>query len=248
MNIKLAVRKAARRLGYDICPYRPSVHPLARRMRLLALAGIDEVFDVGANVGQFGAELRDLGYRGRIVSFEPCSAPFEVLSRAAAKDGNWIACRTAVGGADVEGAISINLSGNSESSSLLAMLPRHSESAPESAFVGSETVPLASLRGLLSRFKTPNSRLLLKLDVQGYEGQILASAPESLREIAGVHLEMSLVPLYQGSSLAEQLMALLRGAGFVPVGIEPDFADPRTGQLLQCDGLFLRPEVLPRSS
>ena len=46
---------------------------------LLRFCGIDTVLDVGANVGQTGQMLRDLHYRGRIISFEPLSEAFKVL-------------------------------------------------------------------------------------------------------------------------------------------------------------------------
>src|SRR5271166_2750310 len=39
--------------------------------QILMQLGISVVFDVGAHVGGYGSRLRALGYRGRIISFEP---------------------------------------------------------------------------------------------------------------------------------------------------------------------------------
>jgi hypothetical protein len=56
------------------------------------------VLDVGSNVGQFGVNLRNAGYRGRIISFEPTSAAHARLKQNAAHDANWtVAPRCAVG-------------------------------------------------------------------------------------------------------------------------------------------------------
>src|SRR5262245_60167366 len=49
---------------------------LARHLRGLK---IETVLDVGANEGQYGRILRRIGFRGRIISFEPLLQPFEVL-------------------------------------------------------------------------------------------------------------------------------------------------------------------------
>src|SRR5512132_480081 len=50
---------------------------------------IDCVLDVGANVGQYGTELRHAGYRGRLLSFEPVPAPAARRRQAAAGDPEW---------------------------------------------------------------------------------------------------------------------------------------------------------------
>lgn len=82
---------------------------------------VNLVFDIGANAGQFAQSLRELGYRGRIVSFEPQSEAREQLERAASVDPLWeVAPKAAIGAED--GEIELNLAANSISSSLLPML------------------------------------------------------------------------------------------------------------------------------
>ena len=70
--------------------------------------GINVVLDVGANVGQYGTGLRNVGYTGRIVSFEPLSTEFKQLSAKATADGAWQSLNFALG--DVDGSSEINVS------------------------------------------------------------------------------------------------------------------------------------------
>ena len=65
------LQRLARRLGYDLTPRRKAKSPNAQLVAVLEHFRISCVLDVGANAGQYGALLREWGYRGRIVSFEP---------------------------------------------------------------------------------------------------------------------------------------------------------------------------------
>ncbi len=47
---------------------------------------VDLVFDEGANIGQFALGLRDCGYRGKILSFEPVKSAFCVCQDKAKSD------------------------------------------------------------------------------------------------------------------------------------------------------------------
>ena len=47
------------------------------------------VLDVGANVGQWANEIRESGYAKKIISFEPLSSAFSVLSSSCSKDNLW---------------------------------------------------------------------------------------------------------------------------------------------------------------
>lgn len=233
------IRRAMRRAGVDLVRFDHRAHPLARRMRLLARYDINTVFDVGANSGQYAQQLRLLGYRGRIVSFEPLTTAFAELKRNHARaPDRWEIAQLALG--DQSGRAILNIAANSYSSSIAAMLPAHLKSAPESHFVGTEEIGVETLDSIIEARVHPSERLFLKSDTQGYEARVLAGASKHLERILGVQVEMSLVPLYEGELLIVEMIRYLAERGFTLMSLEPGFANPNTGQLLQTDGLFFR--------
>lgn len=230
--------KLRRRIGFDLVRFDPTRHPLARRMALLRAHGVDVVFDVGANVGQYATELRGLGYGGRVVSFEPLPSAFASLSQRAARDPLWDVFQIGLG--DTNAHVQLNVSANSQSSSLLPMTTTHLDAAPESRVTGTEQVMIRRLDDVIDDYVAPESRLYLKIDAQGYERKILEGLGPSHRRVLGAQLEMSLVRLYDGEDLLSQLLDYMSALGFVLMSVEPGFSDTRTGQLLQLDGVFYR--------
>lgn len=202
--------------------------------------GVDLFFDVGANAGQFARELLAAGYEGRIVSFEPVSAAYARLIETSSDSSRWVAeMRCALGAAD--GSATINVAGNLESSSMLDMLDRHVRSAPASRYVGTETVDVRTLDGLGAKYIATAQATFLKIDVQGFEDQVLRGAAQLLPKIAGVQIEMSLVPLYDGERDIEWWLQRMRTLGFELWWIRPGFTDRDSGRALQMDGIFFRP-------
>jgi FkbM family methyltransferase len=238
-SIRDRVRRRLWALGCDVARFRPESHPIARRRRLIGSLHIDVVLDVGANAGQFAQHLRrDFGFEGRICSFEPLSVPFRKLHSHAAQDPNWQAFNLALG--DVEGTATINIAANSESSSMLKMLPLHIEAAPESRFVGTEVVEVRTLDAIFRDLCRPGEGVYLKIDTQGFEGRVLRGADRCLPKIDTVQVEMSLTPLYSDELTFGELYQLLLDKGYAMVGLEPGFTNPQTGQLLQADAIFHR--------
>lgn len=233
------IRQAANRIGIDIRRHRPETSDTGRLSLMLAAQKIDLVFDVGANTGQFARSLRKAGYTQQMISFEPLSIAYAQLLQASRNDSKWdIAPRGAIG--DREGEIEIHIAGNSVSSSALEMLDSHADAAPGSAYIGSERVPLSQLDTLACNYLKPGTRLFVKIDAQGYEDRVLDGATEILSEARGLQLELSLVPLYQGQKLFDDLVERLHMLGFSIWAIWPGFCDPHTGRMLQVDATFFR--------
>jgi FkbM family methyltransferase len=239
---KKTIKKLSRSLGVDLKRYNVQTSEAAKMQRLLAYHNIDLVFDVGANIGQYAKLLRELGYSGRIVSFEPLSSAYSQLKAVSKKDPLWeIAPQTAIG--NQEGEIVINIAGNSYSSSALPMLDAHLESAPESAYSGSETVKLSRLDTLAKDYiKSETKSIFLKIDVQGLEKQVIEGATAILPLVKGIKLELSLVPLYEGQVLFKEMIDIIEKLGYELYGIEPGFTAEKTGRVLQMDGIFFKPD------
>lgn len=211
---------------------------LDRRIKLLKFHNIDVVVDVGANIGQYGSELRNIGYKGRIISFEPTSEAFHKLKKTAAKDNLWEIHNMSLGERD--GESTINISKNSVSSSILNDLPQLTDSAPEATFIKKETIKIKKLDTIFKDLNVKGKNIYLKIDTQGYEKMVLDGAVESLKNINGIQIEMALIPSYEGSLTFEEMSDKLKSLGFKLTTIESGHYNKKTGELFEVDGVFFK--------
>ncbi len=239
MRAREFAHAALRRFGVDLVRYHGVNLTARRRIEELTARGLRLVLDVGANAGFFGDAVRRQGYTGRIVSFEPLAEAFAELEQRVQDDPLWEARRLAL--SDRDGEADLQVAGNSWSSSLLPMEARHVASAPASAIVRSERVPLARLDTIWDEVRRDDGAAYLKLDVQGAELDVLRGAERALRDAEVVEAELSVVELYAGQPLLHDVVAFLEPHGFALVQLEPEFTDPQTGAILQLNGIFVRP-------
>ena len=239
MKLNLAIKSTFRKFGVDIHRFSPAASSTAKLLCSLHKFEIDLIFDVGANQGQFASEIRSGGYKGKIISFEPLSTAHEALLQASGGDSNWdVFSRCALG--DHNGEIEINVAGNSVSSSILPMMKTHLRSAPESAYQKKELTPIKTLDAIAGGYLCNARAPFLKIDTQGFEWQVLEGARDTLPHIKGVLLELSLVPLYEGQHLWQEMIGRLESEGFTLWALQQGFTDPSDGRALQMDGIFYR--------
>lgn len=236
------IQGMARGLGLQVRTYAPNTSEPLRRKLLMEHHGVDLVFDIGANVGQFAQGLLSAGFAGRVVSFEPLPEAHSALSKAASNHARWeVAPRCAVG--DSEGEITMNVSANSVSSTALDMLESHLEGAPEARIIRKQTAPLHTLDTLAPQFLKGAKRPFAKIDVQGFETAVLDGATKTLPSLVGLELEISLVPLYAGQTrLLPEWLEWASAHGFALQSLEPAFTHVATGRVLQVNGIFYRGE------
>jgi len=227
-----AVKRAGERTGLEVRRRRP---PAERRARLLAERGIELVIDAGAHRGLYGRDLREHGYSGRIVSFEPATAPFRELAQRAAAEPPWEARQLAL--SDDPGEL--RLSSAENFASALPPAGQLTSLFPEAEGDAAETVRAGRLDEQ-ELDVPPGHRTLLKLDVQGYELRVLGGASGLLPQVGIVESELSVVPLYEGAPLIADMLDALATAGFRLAALEPILRDWRTGEHLQFDGTFVR--------
>jgi FkbM family methyltransferase len=237
-SIREKLRSFGQTVGLEVRQTNVYSSTKLRLRHLLSHLQIDLVLDAGANHGQFARKCRACGYRGEIISFEAAAAAHATLLAKAAADPLWtVADRVALGA--TTGEAEINIASNSLSSSILPMLGAHLAAAPASRYTHREKVPVRRLDDLLPGLDSSH-RIFFKLDVQGYESQVLSGAPQILSRALAVQLEMPIVPLYDGELLMPQMIARMSAHGFDLWDVEANLRDPHSSRLLAIDGVFTR--------
>jgi FkbM family methyltransferase len=235
------VKLQSHRVGLDIKRFNLLNSEEALLIHLLTLLKTDLVVDVGANKGQYGRMLLDHGYSGSIYSFEPLSDAFQQLEAASKLYPRWSSFHSAIG--NRQGRLVINVAENLVSSSLLEVTEASTAAEPSTAFKRKEEVAIQSLDTLLADVRERFKHVFLKVDVQGYELEVLYGAEDFLSVVTGVQLEMSFVPLYVGGPVYRDIIAFMDQKGFDLYTIMPGFRDPNSGRMLQADGIFTRRDL-----
>jgi len=232
------LRRLAARLGYRLERVDKPREPAAQLVATLRHFGVDAVLDVGANTGQYARALRGAGYDGPILSFEPLPEVHAVLEAGARGDPSWrVAPPMALGAAD--GEVAIARSAESDMSSILPQNRLLRAISPSSAVRERITVTLRRLDSI-PEIDPAWRRLFLKIDVQGYEPQVLAGVGSLWPRILGVQLEMALVPLYEGEREFRATIAAMEARGYDLHLLIPGYFERKLGRQLQVDGVFYR--------
>jgi len=190
--------------------------------QLLTTLNVNCVLDVGAHFGEFGESLREIGYTGRIVSFEPVRGSYERLCAAAKGDGAWTTYNVALGRSSA--SLEINVPDFSSFASFLGATKYcNDEFGTESTGGIKETVKVVTLDSMfgqaLAGLRTPH--VYLKMDTQGYDLEVLGGASSSLPSILGLQSEVSLKPIYEGMPTWTDAIEVYKSLGYEVSGLYP---------------------------
>ena len=103
----------------------------------------------------------------------------------------------------------------------------------------SRTLPMSTLDDLL-RDQPIRKPCLLKMDVQGYELEILKGAPETLDKSELVLLEAALLPYNEGAPLFAEVVQYMCAKGFLAYDIAGFYRRETDDALFMTDVLFAR--------
>jgi FkbM family methyltransferase len=210
-SIKKVIKRTLRRLGYDLIQY-PSQETYAEHIReLLRTLDIDLVLDVGAHHGEYARFLREVGYVGKIISFEPVAVNFDVITQHCAHDPSWLAYNLALGSEDADR--SMNVMSNSLLNSFLAPSEFGARSLDGNVVKRIDKVTVRRLDGLFDQMLNDAGahNVFLKMDTQGWDLEVLRGADACISSIGAVQSEVSLKAIYEGMpSLIEVITQLRR--------------------------------------
>jgi FkbM family methyltransferase len=216
---------------------RTGVAPAIEHRAVLRRLPFDFVADVGANRGQFSLMCRQLRSAARIVAFEPLAGPAKVYPVVFAGDANARLHNCALG--PQRGEVQMHVSASDDASSLLPISKAQSDNFPGTQAVAMQIVAVGPMSDFIQA-SDMGLHNLLKIDVQGFELEVLKSADTLLSSFEWIYAECSYVALYEGQALAQEIIAFLAERGFALTGQFNPCHARSGGQLLQADLLFER--------
>jgi FkbM family methyltransferase len=194
------------------------------------------VIDLGASRGQFALFASGRFPSARIIAFEPQPGPMAELTSLL---GERVDARPMAVGAK-RGTATMNVSASDDSSSLLRIGETQRTVFPGTGPVGTIEVEVTTLD---SEFDGDLDRpCLLKIDVQGLELEALKGASRTLAQVDEALIECSFVELYEGQAMADEVIALMLGAGLRLAGVYGATTDVE-GRMVQADFHFRREQA-----
>lgn len=188
---------------------------LAHLGNIVRALRIDFVIDAGAHSGQFASTLYGYGqFQGEVHSFEPVKKFYDVMVNHVDYYKGWKAYNAALG--DEPGISQIFIGkGHGGTSSLLPQTDNLATFAPDCQLGETQEITVYRVDEMFGEvLADPSRRVMLKLDVQGFEERVLRSAGRYVENLKLVQMELSGVPLYQGQGSLGYVCKMMEDFGF----------------------------------
>lgn len=198
------------------------------------ISKLNTIIDVGANKGQFALAANHFFPDALIFSFEPAPNSYKNLVNNTKLKKNICTFNFALG--NNNGEVDFHLNNYTHASSILTLSDLQKSVSPKTRNHTDIKVQLKKLDDLKDNIEISKPSLL-KLDVQGYEKEVILGAEKILNEIDYLLVEASFVPMYEGETLFNEMNEFLKKYGFIliaPVG----FLQSKDLQILQMDMLY----------
>jgi len=201
------------------------------------------VVDVGANEGQWSNALLQLLTPQRVEVFEPNPKAYGQLVKRLAPYPTARVHQLALG--SEPGELTLNVTAASNFASMLSPLESVSQYYETNAMNVAEQVPVRV--ETLDRVTENLGEIdLIKLDVQGFERQVLAGATSALRRARALLIEANFVPHYATEDTFSTMTELLKQSSFELWDLSPPFRAPN-GRALWCDAVFIQRSLIDQS-
>jgi len=218
-----AVKLCARKMGIAISYYPPPGSYTRLLRDFLLQMEINVVLDVGAFIGNYAIGLREAGYAGRIISFEPVPASYDRLHARMHHDTLW--CGQPFGLSDDNREAMMNTYGRGDFSSLLNLREDAELAYSLDPSLRSQTpIQLWRLDEVLPQLieEIPSPRVFVKMDTQGHDVSVIRGATGVLDKIVGLQSELPAVNIYEGMPSMSIALEYYASCGFVPIGFYPE--------------------------
>lgn len=199
------------------------------------------IVDIGANKGQFALMLRKINPNSTIHSFEPLGNAVNSFRKIFKNDSNINIYPFAIGNSKEDKNIFISM--RDDSSSILPISKNQEEIYPGT---GLKETAIISIDRLDNHIGIENiiHPSLLKIDVQGFELEVLKGSENLLGSFSYIYCECSFIELYEGQPIAYEIIDFLAQLGFYLDGIH-NLHHNEKGVSIQADFLFKNLNKLP---
>jgi FkbM family methyltransferase len=204
---------------------------------ILDSLSVNTLIDIGASVGDFINQMLERNNKLRVIAFEPVPEIYKALSKRYLSNPNFSAYNIALG--DKDGEVEFYANDYTYSSSVLPMSDTHTNEFPYTRNVSLINVAMSRLDTLVEASGLAKP-ILVKVDVQGFERQVIAGGHNFLTNVDYVIIEVSFVELYQGQPLFDEINVQLNQLGFLYKGNIEQLVSKKTGSILQADALYVR--------